>query len=183
MDYATRDDTAKAGEDYSAQSGRITFAVGERAKTISIPILNDGLPEDDERFHVVLTNPSPDAVLGNLSTLDVTIHDDDPGVEFSAATYAVSEIDKNVTITVRRVGPMAGVLTVDFTTSDGTATAGQDYTAQSGTLRFGYFLNDWERYKTFTIPILDDTLVEGPETVILQIVDSPLLCPAPACGY
>src|SRR5207237_4966388 len=85
VDYATRDYTAKAGEDYSAQSDTITFAVGERAKTISIPILNDALPEDDERFLVVLANPSPDAVLGNLSMLNVTIHDDDPGVEFNAA--------------------------------------------------------------------------------------------------
>src|SRR5207245_954389 len=39
VDYATRDDTAKAGADYSAQSGTITFEIGERTKTISIPIL------------------------------------------------------------------------------------------------------------------------------------------------
>src|SRR5258706_821154 len=38
---------------------------------------------------------------------------------------------------------------------------------------------------TATIPIkpIDDTNVEGPETVVLQIIDSLLLCPAPACGY
>jgi len=169
VDYATHDETAKAGQDYSAQSGTVTFAIGERSKTISIPILNDALPEDDERFQVVLTNPSPDAVLGNLSTLDVTIHDDDPGVEFSAASYAVSEMETKVVITIRRVGPIQGPLTADFATMDGTATAGQDYTAQSGTLRFGYFLNDWERYKTFSIPILDDTLVEGSETILLAL--------------
>jgi uncharacterized delta-60 repeat protein len=175
VDYATRDDTAKAGADYSAQSGTVTFDIGERTKTISIPILEDTWPEDDEQFQVVLTNPSAGAVIGSLSTLDVTILEDDSGVEFSAAMYAARETDSKVTITVRRVGKIGfggrgGTrFTVDFATADGTATAGQDYVAQSGTLQFGYFLNDWERYKTFNIPILDDTLVEGSETILLSL--------------
>lgn len=175
VDYETRDGTAQAGADYSAQSGTVTFNVGERTKTISIPILEDTPPEDDERFQVVLTNPSAEAVIGSLSTLDVTILEDDSGVEFSAATYAARETDSNVTITVRRVGKIGfggrgGTrFTVDFATADGTATAGQDYIAQSGTMQFGYILNDWERYKTFNIPILADTLVEGSETILLSL--------------
>ena len=122
VDYETRDGTAQAGADYSAQSGTVTFAVGERTKTISIPILEDTPPEDDERFQVVLTNPSAGAVIGSLSTLDVTILEDDSGVEFSAATYAARETDGKVTITVKRVGKIGfggrgGTrFTVDFAT-------------------------------------------------------------------
>jgi uncharacterized delta-60 repeat protein len=175
VDYATRDGTAKAGADYTAQSGTITFGVGERTKTISIPVIEDAPPENNEQFQVLLSNPSSGAVLGSLHTLDVTIEEDDSGVEFSAATYAVNESDTSVKITVKRVGKIGfggrgGTLfTVDFATADGTATAGQDYVAQSGTLRFGYFLNDWERYKTFNIPILDDALGEGSETILLSL--------------
>ncbi|HTL55963.1 MAG TPA: Calx-beta domain-containing protein [Candidatus Limnocylindrales bacterium] len=169
VDYSTEDGTAKAGMDYVAQSSKIIFAAGERTKTISIPILNDSQPENDELFQLRLTNVSADAVLGSLSNLNVTILDDDPGVEFSVPTYSVGEIDKNVAVTVRRVGPITAPLTVDFTTMDGTATAGQDYVAQSGTLKFGYFLNRWERVKTFSVPILDDTLLEGSETILLSL--------------
>src|SRR4030095_10756537 len=86
VDYSTRDGTAKAGVDYSAQSGTITFTAGERVKTISIPILDSALPEDDEDFEVVLANPSTGGVLGDLDSLSVTIQEDDSGVEFSAAT-------------------------------------------------------------------------------------------------
>jgi uncharacterized delta-60 repeat protein len=120
-------------------------------------------------------NPSADAVIGDLGILKVTIQEDDSGVEFSAATYAAHEMDRNVEITVKRVGKIGFIgrgqvtFTVDYATADDTATAGQDYIAQSGTMRFGYFLNDWERTKTFTIPILDDGLVEGRETILLSL--------------
>jgi uncharacterized delta-60 repeat protein len=175
VDYATRDGTAQAGADYTAQSGTITFGIGERTKTISIPILEDTPPENDEQFQVALANPSPGAVIGSLGTLDVTIAEEDSGVEFSAAIYKTNEVAANVKITVKRVGKIGfggratTTFTVDFATADGTATAGQDYVAQSGTLRFGYFLNDWERQKTFNIPILDDTLGEGDETILLSL--------------
>ena len=39
VDYATSDGTATAGEDYTATSGTLTFAAGETAKTVSVPVL------------------------------------------------------------------------------------------------------------------------------------------------
>ena len=54
-------------------------------------------------------------------------------------------------------GGARGVVTVHYATSDGTATAGSDYTATSGTLTF----NDGETIKSFTVPIAADNLVEG----------------------
>src|SRR5262249_55494686 len=53
------------------------------------------------------------------------------------------------------------VVAVNYATSDGSAVNGNDYTATSGTLTFGI----GETQKTFTIPILDDQLVEGSETI------------------
>jgi len=179
VDYATRDDTAKAGADYSARSGTVTFDVGERTKTISIPILEDTLVENDETFRVVLANPSADAVIGSEGTLNVTIEEDDSGVEFSAATYTVNELERTVQIKVTRVGRLgdagvgpgrsSGEFTVDFATRNGTATAGQDYLPLSGTLRFGPLVGPWARSLTVNVPILDDVLVEGSETFFVSL--------------
>src|SRR5262249_60719948 len=51
-------------------------------------------------------------------------------------------------------------ITVHYATSDGTATAGNDYTATSGTLQF----NPGDIQKPILIPIIDDTLDEDAET-------------------
>ena len=50
VDYATADGTAKASEDYTAKSGTLLFAAGERAKTVAVPILDDGHDERRETF-------------------------------------------------------------------------------------------------------------------------------------
>ena len=54
--YATSDGTAKAGEDYTAQSGTLTFAPGDTEKTVSVPILDDALDEGRETFTLRLSN-------------------------------------------------------------------------------------------------------------------------------
>ena len=56
VDYATADGTAKAGEDYTATAGTLTFAAGERVKTVSVPILDDGHDEGHETFLLRLSN-------------------------------------------------------------------------------------------------------------------------------
>ena len=88
-----------------------------------------------------------------------------PVVQFDSATYSVDENGGSATITVTRSGVLSGVLTVRYATSNGTATAPADYTAKSGTLTF----NAGETIKTFTIPIVNDTLHESDETVNLTL--------------
>ena len=61
--------------------------------------------------------------------------------------------------------PPSGTVTVDFATSDGTATAGSDYTATSGTLAFAA----GETAKTVSVPVLDDDHDEGSETLTLTL--------------
>ncbi|HCV30925.1 MAG TPA: sodium:calcium exchanger, partial [Microcoleaceae bacterium UBA9251] len=85
---------------------------------------------------------------------------------FSDADYTVNENGKFATITVTRTDDINGVASVDYNTSNGTANAGSDYTATSGTLNFAI----GETSKTFTIEIIDDTLVEGDETVNLRLI-------------
>lgn len=85
-------------------------------------------------------------------------------LQFSSATYSTPE-GSVATITVTRTGGTAGTVTVDYSTADGTATAGQDYTAAGGRLTF----LDGQASVTFTISTAPDTLIEGNETVLLTL--------------
>ncbi|MBW8878653.1 MAG: DUF1929 domain-containing protein [Acidobacteria bacterium] len=77
VQYSTADGTARAGSDYTATSGTLTFAAGETRKVLSVPILNDAVQEPDESFTVTLSNPTGGASLGSPQTATVTIVDDD----------------------------------------------------------------------------------------------------------
>jgi hypothetical protein len=80
-------------------------------------------------------------------------------LQFSAPGFSVAESALSVPITVVRTGGSAGAVSVDYATSDGSATAGSDYTASAGTLSFA----DGETSQSFSVAILDDTLFEGDE--------------------
>jgi hypothetical protein len=62
VNYATADGTAKAGEDYTATSGTLTFAPGEIEKTVAVTIIYDTVDDRGERFTLVLSNPSGGAL-------------------------------------------------------------------------------------------------------------------------
>lgn len=164
VDYATRDGTSNAGSDYTPQNGTLSFAAGETVKTIRLPILNDAVGERDETFVVALFNPQPPgSPVGSASEAVVTIRDDDRGVEFFSCD--VEEGAGRAVISVQARTESANGFSVDFSTEDGSATAGMDYVPQSGTLNFA----PGETEKTFDIPILDDALGEGDETVNLRL--------------
>jgi hypothetical protein len=170
VNYATSDGTATAGKDYKTTSGTLTFKAGQTSKTFTIPIINDTLNEQNETVNLNLSNPTGGAILGTPSTATLNIVDNDPAgsVQFSAATYSVSEAKSTATITIKRMEGTASGVTVDYATSDGTATAGKDYKTTkttSGTLTF----KAGQTSKTFTIPIINDTLNEQNETVNLNL--------------
>ena len=89
-----------------------------------------------------------------------------PGrLAFSQPTYNVRENVLTATITVARSGGSDGAVSANYSTFNGTATAGSDYLSTSGRLNFA----DGETRKTFTISIRDDNVVEGNETVNLLL--------------
>ncbi|MEW5851037.1 MAG: Calx-beta domain-containing protein [Myxococcota bacterium] len=167
VDYATSDGTATAGSDYTASSGTLAFADGETSKTFSVPIWMDSNSEGDETIFLTLSNPSGGAALGTPDTAVLTVVDvaTAGSLQLSAATYSIGENGGSATITVTRTNGSGGTVTVDYATSDGTATAGADYTASSGTLSFA----DGETTRTFTVPVRDDFLAEPNETINLAL--------------
>jgi subtilisin family serine protease len=115
-----------------------------------------GLPVTDTRTITHTTKPRI-RILDALGQL--------PAVQFSSADYMVSEGSRKIKITVRRTGVPIDRLTVEYVTSDGTALAGADYVATSGTLTFGPHATS----KTFTIPIINDTAAEANKTINLTL--------------
>jgi hypothetical protein len=168
VDFATQDGTATtADHDYAPRMGTLTIPAGQTSGSIQVMVNGDAVIEPDETFLVNLSNPG-NAAIQRSPGLATILNDDEPGeFAFSAAYYKVSEAARLARITVRRVNGNAEGTTVDYATFDGTAieTGTPDYTPTSGTLTFGAN----KPTATFTIPITNDSLVEGSETVLLRL--------------
>ena len=76
VEYATSDDTARAGEDYVAASGTLTFAPGETLQTVEVTVLDDAHDEGTETFTLALDNASGADIADNVGV--GTIVNDDP---------------------------------------------------------------------------------------------------------
>ncbi|MEI6083587.1 MAG: Ig-like domain-containing protein [Verrucomicrobiota bacterium] len=86
-------------------------------------------------------------------------------ISFSSATYSVTESSSNAAISVLRSGNPHATVSVTYSTSNGTATAGSDYSAATGTLTF----RPGQRLKTFLVPITNDPLIESNETLTVTL--------------
>lgn len=75
VDYATADGTAVAPGDYTATSGTATIGAGASSTTVAVPVVGDTVPEADETFSVVLSNPVG-ATLATATGTGTVINDD-----------------------------------------------------------------------------------------------------------
>jgi hypothetical protein len=165
VDFATSDGTATAGADYQAVTQTLVFAPGQVVTSVTVPITNDAVPDGDETAQLTLRNPTGGATLGARSSVTLTILDDESAINFSQAIYQVAETAGTAVITVTRSGPAAGTVTVQFSTSNGTATAGIDYTTVNRLLTFAPGV----RSVTVAVPVVNDTRNEGTQTVNLAL--------------
>ncbi len=163
--FATSNETALAESDYTSATGVLVFSNGQRRADLVVPILQDSADETSEIFSINLFNPQGGAGLASPSRMEVTIADDDgPGeLVFSAANYVQLESGGLASITVIRRFGTNGAVTVNYRTAAGTAASGVDYEETAGTLVFP----DGVAQRIIEIPLLDDNLVEGAETVLL----------------
>ncbi|XP_043920117.1 adhesion G-protein coupled receptor V1 [Protopterus annectens] len=70
---------AHLGQDYNATPRVLTFTEGERYRFVDVHVLDDDIPEGDEKFQLILANPSNGLELGQNSTVTVTILANDDG--------------------------------------------------------------------------------------------------------
>jgi hypothetical protein len=76
VDYATGAGTATAGADFLSASGTITFEPGVTTKTVTVSALGDKVREANETFFVNLSNPSPNAYIGDAQGVATIANDD-----------------------------------------------------------------------------------------------------------
>ncbi len=170
VDYTTTNGRAIAGEDYIAASDTLTFAAGETTRTITVTVLNDAIFEDPEAFTVDISNA--DAGGTGLTITDSSgtgniIDDDQPTVAIADGSPSPqTEADAaTITFEVTLSNAADQAVTVDYTTTNGTAIAGEDYIAASDTLTFAA----GETTRTITVTVLNDAIFEDPEAFTVDI--------------
>ena len=159
--------TASAGDYTITPASPVTFAEGEAVKSITLGTVQDLLIESNETIIVTLSDPTGGATLGEATSVTVTVDDDDAAgvLAFQQSAYSVTE-GQAATITVVRTGGISGTVTVSYTiVAPAGATQDADYTLSAGTLTFA----EGVATQTITIPIIQDTLVEGSEIIVLQL--------------
>lgn len=164
VNFATANGTAIAGSDYNAVSSSVTFLPGDTAKTVDVLTIDDSAVEGAEGF-VLNISGAAGAVI-NDSQGAGTINDNDvpPAPSFAINDVSVAE-GGNLVLTVTKTGSTSSSFSVNFATANGTATAGTDYTAVSGTLTFAAT----DVTKPITIVTTDDSNVESDETVLVNL--------------
>jgi hypothetical protein len=86
-------------------------------------------------------------------------------VQFSSSAISVAENAGTATLVVQRTNGGDGAIAVDYAVTGGTSTLVTDYASVAGTLVF----EDGETTKSITLPIVDDTTPESPETIVLTL--------------
>lgn len=162
----TRTGTATSGSDYTAFPLTVTIPAGSLTATISIPVINDVAVEGSETVIITLTSVTSGlATLGATLTATNTIADNDsPLVTIANTTNGNETGPANGTMTVSLSAVSAANAVIAYSVS-GTATSGSDFTALSGTVT----IIAGATTALITIPILDDVIVEGAETVIITL--------------
>jgi hypothetical protein len=131
--YFTANGTAIGGSDYSLTSGTLTFPPGTTSRTFDVPVLGDTLDEDDETFTANLSNPV-NAAIGTGQGV-ATIFDNDAAPSVSVGDCSVLE-GGACAFGLSLSAASGKTVTVAYATANGTATAGTDYAAASGTVAF-----------------------------------------------
>ena len=168
--YSTANGSATAGSDYTATSGTLTFAPGVTTQIINVAVTGDTAVEPSETFTVALGS-AVNAALG-AATATGTITNDDvtptPLPTIAIANAAVPEGNsgtRNMVFTVTLSATANNTITVGYSSANGTAIAGQDYTAASGTLTFA----PGATAQQINVSVIGDTTVEPTETFTVTL--------------
>lgn len=168
--YSTADGTASAGEDYTAVSGSVVIRAGSTTATVDVEIVGDQIFESNETFLLQLTSADGVEIIDGNATGFIQNDDVAPPPSISVFDVRQTEGDSGTQfrflVGLDRVSDSS--FSVQYNTSDGTALAGQDYVATSGTLQFAA----GERFKEVVIDILADTVLENDETFFLNLLNA-----------
>jgi len=169
--------TATEGSDYSVKDkdgnsvpaeGQLTFLAGEWQQTIYLKLEADGIPEEAESVEASIFPVNADVMPGAITSATVYIVDGDealPTIQFSPKTYSASENVGTTTVEVSLSKASAMPIRVLVQSTDGTATAPEDYRAVNEIVKF----EKGATTASFTVTIMDGKLIEPNEEFTLKL--------------
>ena len=161
--------TALAADDpYGACTFTLTFAEDEWVKDIRVTARDDDAAEAIKAGTFTIVDCEGGTLYDAANTLALAVFDNEAPEE-SVIGFAVTEVDADksagvATLTVTRTGGTQTMVTVPYSTEDGTARAGEDYQAASGSLAFYADVTE----QTIEIPLIDDG-AESSEPVTFRV--------------
>uniref|UniRef100_A0A8C4S4U8 Adhesion G-protein coupled receptor V1 n=1 Tax=Erpetoichthys calabaricus TaxID=27687 RepID=A0A8C4S4U8_ERPCA len=171
---------AQLGLDFNVTPTVLHFVDGERYKFIEVMIFDDMIPEGDEKFQLILVNPSYGLELGAQTTATVTILANDDGhgvISFNNSDHfllkeptSLNLGESTATLYIIREPPQGtfGMVTVRYLVSGlNGSDASHDLTPTEGFI----VLKDGERFKTLQISAILDEEPEMNETFIITLSD------------
>ena len=170
VQWTTGPGTALPGSDFTGTSGTVTFLSGETSKQIPVATLQDAIFEGAETFNVTLANPSGGVTISDGLGV-VTINDDDTAPAVSVTATNGGEGSGPIIVTFTRTGSTTSALnnvaiSVGGAVGDVGAPTAAGGTLVGSTLSF----NANSSTVTLTYGIVDDSIVEGPETLTFSVV-------------
>ena len=162
VNYATAVGSA-GSSDFTAKSGTLSFAAGTTSLTVSVVTAGDTVYENDETFYLNLSAATNGATISDNQGVG-TIDNNDAAPSFTVNHPSVTE-GSGLVITVTKNGLSAFTHTVNYATSNNSATAGSDYVAKSGTLSFAPGVSS----KTVTISTINNELHENSESFFFSL--------------
>lgn len=165
--------SASSTTDFDPISQTVTFAAGVTSVSLPVTLVDDDSPEGDELFTVVLSSPSPDAVLSTPSTTTILIrvNDDAGGLAFFASPgpVVISEDEGTVgSFIVRRTVGTFGNLTAEWriTNNQDGSLATPDFAPAQGTIT----ILDGAVDAILELVALDDSDPEVSESFTVELV-------------
>lgn len=167
VQYSTTNITAISGQDYNQTAGSLTFAPGQSSKSVSVTTLTDMTSEPVETFRVRLFTAQW-VLLGDKEATG-SINDGSPQPSLSINDRTATEGDvgssTQALFTVSLNNASGKTVTVNYATADGTALAGEDYSATQGQLSFAPGITS----RTLAVNIIGDNVKENNETFTVSL--------------
>ncbi len=170
VNFSTADGTATAGEDYTAVTNEtVTIAANQTSATFTVNVTGDNVEELDETFTVNLGNASGATIPDSEATATATIQNDDATISINDLTLAEGSEGNTFNFTVTRTGDTSEAITVNYQTANGTAIAGEDYTAVTdGTVTIAAEQTE----ATISVQVLNDDDFEAQENFFVNLTNA-----------
>ena len=173
VDYATLNGTAEGSVDYVGASGNLTFAPGTTSQTFELAIIGDGEVEADESFLVQLSNPVNAQATDNSASVQIIDNDQTGSVlSLSVADAVLSEGNEGTSVLSFEVtlseAPDTAVM-VQYATSAGTATEGDDFDSAAGAL---VYVPGGPLTQSIVVNVKGDQVTESDETLFVELTNA-----------